>query len=249
MRGIYVGSSVDSSHKGQWRGALPFSLICALRNGWANNRDPGDLRRHRAQYDINIIVWYIFSYLPTEKERQKQTEQWEANSFLVFNTHQVYWNVLHWAYLCSLTEKCIAPTDEVRCNFVSGSFKRYAYCHRYDQAMLNLLVSNWNQYQERKYTTKRYPLQWRHNDHDSVSNHQPHGCLLSRFIRAQIKENIKAPRHWPLCGEFTGPGDFPAQRASNAENVSVWWRHHGKYQDILDVIRNITHEYDLTFCD
>ena len=42
----------------------------------------------------------------------------------------------------------------------------------------------------------------------------------------QIKVNIKAPRHWPLCGEFTGTGEFPAQRASNAENVSIWWRHH-----------------------
>ena len=46
------------------------------------------------------------------------------------------------------------------------------------------------------------------------------------FIRAQIKEYIKAPRHWPLCGEFTGAAEFPAQRASNAENVSIWWRHH-----------------------
>ena len=45
------------------------------------------------------------------------------------------------------------------------------------------------------------------------------------FIQAQMKENIKAPRHWPLCGEFTG--ELPAQRASNAENVSIWWRHHG----------------------
>ena len=40
------------------------------------------------------------------------------------------------------------------------------------------------------------------------------------------KRNIKAPRHWPLCGEFTGTGEFPAQRASYAENVSIWWRHH-----------------------
>ena len=39
------------------------------------------------------------------------------------------------------------------------------------------------------------------------------------FIQTQIKENIKAPRHWPLCGEFTGTGEFPAQRASYAENV------------------------------
>ena len=47
------------------------------------------------------------------------------------------------------------------------------------------------------------------------------------FIWTQIKENIKASRHWPLCGEFTGTGEFPAQRASYAENVSIWWRHHG----------------------
>ena len=36
----------------------------------------------------------------------------------------------------------------------------------------------------------------------------------------------QTPRHWPLCGEFTGTGEFPAQRASYAENVSIWWRHH-----------------------
>ena len=46
------------------------------------------------------------------------------------------------------------------------------------------------------------------------------------FIQTQIKENIKAPRNWPLCGEFTGTGEFPAQMASNAEDVSIWWRHH-----------------------
>ena len=46
------------------------------------------------------------------------------------------------------------------------------------------------------------------------------------FIQTQIKENIKALRHWPLCDEFTGTGEFPAQMASNAENVSIWWRHH-----------------------
>ena len=50
------------------------------------------------------------------------------------------------------------------------------------------------------------------------------------FIQAYIKENIKAPRHWPLCGEFTGTGEFPAQRVSNAENVSIWWRHHANSQ-------------------
>ena len=46
-------------------------------------------------------------------------------------------------------------------------------------------------------------LQWRRNEHAGVSNHQPHNCLLNRFIRAQIKENIKAPPRWPLWVEFT----------------------------------------------
>ena len=40
------------------------------------------------------------------------------------------------------------------------------------------------------------------------------------------QRNIKAPRHWPLSGEFTGDREFPAQMVSDAENVSIWWRHH-----------------------
>ena len=40
--------------------------------------------------------------------------------------------------------------------------------------------------------------------HDGVSNHQPHDCLLKRLFRRRSKKKIKAPRHWPLCGEFTG---------------------------------------------
>ena len=70
------------------------------------------------------------------------------------------------------------------------------------------------------------PLQWRHNGRDSVSNHQPLDCLLNCLFKAQIKENIKVPRHWPLWGELTCDRGFPAQRVSNAENVSIWWRHH-----------------------
>ena len=47
--------------------------------------------------------------------------------------------------------------------------------------------------------------------------------LTQWFVQAQIKENIKAPRHWPLCGEFTGDRWIPR---SDAENASIWWRHH-----------------------
>ena len=48
-------SPVNSPHKDQWRGALMFSLICAWINGWVSNRDAGDLRRHRAHYDVIVM--------------------------------------------------------------------------------------------------------------------------------------------------------------------------------------------------
>ena len=57
------GSPVNSPHKGQWRGALMFSLICARINGWVNNREAGDLRRHRALYDVIVIYAYAFSLI------------------------------------------------------------------------------------------------------------------------------------------------------------------------------------------
>ena len=52
---IYI-SPVNSPHKGQWRGALMFSFICAWINGWVNNREADDLRRHRRHYDVTIMI-------------------------------------------------------------------------------------------------------------------------------------------------------------------------------------------------
>ena len=46
---------VNSPHKSQWRGALMFSLICARMNGWVNNVEAGDLRRHRVHYDVIVM--------------------------------------------------------------------------------------------------------------------------------------------------------------------------------------------------
>ena len=54
VRGIHR-SPVKSPHKGQWRGALMFSLIWVWKNGWVNNGDAGDLRRHRAHYDVSVM--------------------------------------------------------------------------------------------------------------------------------------------------------------------------------------------------
>ena len=102
-------STVNSLHKGQWRGALMFSLICTWIDGWANNREAGDLRHHNTHYDVTVM---------------------------------------------------------------------------------------WNRHND--------TLQWRHKGRDSVSR-----LFTQSFIQTQIKENIKAPSHWPLCGEFTGDWWIP----------------------------------------
>ena len=64
-RGIHR-SPVNSLHKSQWRGALMVSLTWAWINGWVNNREAGDLRRHQAHYDVIVMkrcakgwVWWI----------------------------------------------------------------------------------------------------------------------------------------------------------------------------------------------
>ena len=55
VRGIHR-SPVNSPHKGQWRGALMFSLICVWINGWVNNHEAGDLRRYRGHYDVIVMI-------------------------------------------------------------------------------------------------------------------------------------------------------------------------------------------------
>ena len=66
VRGI-LRSAVNSTHKGQWRGALIFSLICAGINGWVNNSEAGDLRRHRAHNDVTLMSFWTI--LPPQPHR------------------------------------------------------------------------------------------------------------------------------------------------------------------------------------
>ena len=54
VRGIHR-SPVNSPHKAQWRGAVMFSSICARINGWVNNGEAGDLRRHPVHYDVIVM--------------------------------------------------------------------------------------------------------------------------------------------------------------------------------------------------
>ena len=75
-------------------------------------------------------------------------------------------------------------------------------------------------------SSKLTSLQWCHNEHDGVSNHQPRDCLLNRLFRHRSKKTPRL-RVTGLCeGNSPGTGEFPAQRDSNTENISIWWRHH-----------------------
>ena len=71
-------------------------------------------------------------------------------------------------------------------------------------------------------------LLWRHNERDGVLNHQLRDCLLNRLFRRRSKKTWKF-RVTGLCARNSPvTGEFPVHMASNAENVSIWWRHHDK---------------------
>ena len=98
-------------------------------------------------------------------------------------------------------------------------------------------VKNRNRYASRNRIPCIMPcwltLERHHNGRDSVSNHQPHDCLLNRLSRRRSKKTSKL-RVTGLCaGNSPVPGEFLAQRASNAENVFIWWRHHGNPHNMM----------------
>ena len=70
-------------------------------------------------------------------------------------------------------------------------------------------------------------LQWHHNGHDGVSNHQPHDCLLNRLFRCRSKKTSKLHIIGLCVGNSPVTGDFPVQMDSKVENVSIWswWLH------------------------
>ena len=81
-----------------------------------------------------------------------------------------------------------------------------------------------------------HSLQWRHNEHDGVSNHQPHDCLLNRLFWCRSKKIPKLRANGLSAGNSAGAGEFPAQMASNTDSISIWWRHHVLIEDGSTVI-------------
>ena len=95
---------------------------------------------------------------------------------------------------------------------------------------------------------KLFTLRWRHNELDGVSDHQPHDCLLNGLFGRRSKK-ISKLRVTDLCaGNSPGPVNSPHKKASHAENVSIWWRHHGPYKvSILTCLREHLHIVPSTY--
>ena len=90
--------------------------------------------------------------------------------------------------------------------------------------------------------------QWRHNGHDGISNHQPHHCLLNHLFGRRSKKTSELCITGLCAGNSLRTGEFPAQMASNVENVSIWWRHHrhGRKVPTVFLINNVAPIYVTT---
>ena len=88
---------VNSPHKGQWRGSLMFSLICARINDWVNNREAGDLRRHRGHYDVIVMVIcpHALRSIPAWISNYISYKVWYHPTISNFITFLSAWSLIH----------------------------------------------------------------------------------------------------------------------------------------------------------
>ena len=105
--------------------------------------------------------------------------------------------------------------------------------HRMDTYLRNVWIS----------VQYSYSLQWRHNGRDGVSNLRRLHYLLKCWFRHRSKKTSKL-RVTGLCvGNSPVTGEFSAQKSSNAENVSIWWRHHATHVS-LQVSRDLVGHFE-----
>ena len=133
-----------------------------------------------------------------------------------FHSHLDYNTVIAtkfctWHDICAVVARANICCDLMTRNGITarGSFHRIWIASK--KSLVKRAPGNLKPHQEITCT-----LQWRHNGHDSVSNHQTHDCLLNRLFRRRSKTTSKL-RVTGLCaGNSPGTGEFPAQMASNS---------------------------------
>ena len=162
----------------------------------ANHRDAGDLRRRRAHHDVTVMIRML---------------EWSQPVSLLPAVGFYYFKLLWRWWTCYVD--WLLDHNELRMVLWSTPHNALTSL-RITSTCFCLKLQVWAS------------LLWGHNGRDGVSNHQPRDCLLNRSFRRRSKKTLKL-RVTVLCaGNSPVTSEFPAQMASNAENVSIWWRHH-----------------------
>ena len=132
------------------------------------------------------------------------------------NANKINWNLWYLIYIATLNfANCM----------IQLSGKRLLNAKVWLEMVLNITTS--------LFIKPTNTLHWRHNEPDGVSNHQPRDCLFNCLFSCRSKKTSKLSVTG-LCAENSpGTGEFSAQMASNAENGSIWWRHHDMCQSVL----------------
>ena len=167
-----------------------FSLICAWINGWVNNREAGDLRQHRAHYDVTVLqrTWYdyqetwvawvhecIISYLISWYEQYTIHRQWnQIRCFVMlhwFNYH-IDMNVRQWSRFHSFQKGRVHGVYKFK---YLNKFKWYSRGEKEikQSKIINVVIyiNEYSNHQKSYSPVYQTSLQWRHNGRHGVSNH------------------------------------------------------------------------------
>ena len=118
----------------------------------------------------------------------------------------------------------------------------------YDNAYIcNIFVKLSTLWPYYDYTIKQtsITLQWRHNGRDSVSNHQPYVCLINSLFKRRSRKH-QSSASLAFVRRIHRSGEFPAQMASDAVNVSIWWRHHEETSMVFNRIAQLCNSFTVT---
>ena len=135
--------AVNSPHKVQWRGALMFSLICVWINDLANNHESGDLRRHRAHYDVTVMLSYnaCKNSMPPFERLNITHEMFRIIFPMWFNFIFKLWSCLDIHFQWS-TNICSVMCDKIR-RTLAEIYRIYASVNiSLVQAETNIVVSD-----------------------------------------------------------------------------------------------------------
>ncbi|KHJ43209.1 hypothetical protein D918_06776 [Trichuris suis] len=137
---------------------------------------------HHGIYSVTSSMSYVF--LPTNITVMKLRRPvcMEAGLSLVFRTREVIETIFVWLLACALEENCMnTPEAKLYCKFNHGHFNHYANCHRYDQAITNLLLAN-----QLGYDTKRWSSELNYffeiRRHQSNATFKPYTCPVSNIL-------------------------------------------------------------------